>query len=127
MDFLDPLRRRVVRRVCTPGDVVEEEGHRGLDVVELLHPMDGVVGHRGGQVPGWMANVGIDRLGVVEQMRLPLAGVAAAETVEVLEAQASRPLIEWSRLARHPFWRVVVLAEPGGAVAIFKQNAPDRR
>ena len=46
-----------------------------------------------------LADVGIDRRGVAEQVRLPLAGVAADEAVEVLEAHADRPLVERPGLA----------------------------
>jgi hypothetical protein len=49
--------------------------------------------------PG-VALEGIDRRGVAEQVRLPLAGVAADEAVEVLEAHARRPLVERPGLAR---------------------------
>src|SRR5271166_2722836 len=84
--------------------------------------MDGVIGHSGGQVPAGISNVGIDRRGVAEQVRLPLAGVAADEAVEVLEAHSSRPLVEGAGLARNPVRRVVVLAEPQGTVPIVQQD-----
>ena len=74
-----------------------------------------------------IAHVGIDRRGVAEQVRLPLAGVTADEAIEVLEAHAGRPLIERAGLARLPVRRVVVLAEPGRAVAVVQQDPADRR
>ena len=62
---------------------------------------------------------------VAEKIRLPLARVAADEAVEVVEAHADRPLIEWPKLARLERWRVVVLAEPTGGVAVVLENAAD--
>ena len=125
-DLLDPFRRRVVRRVGAARHVIEEERHRRVDVVELVQPVDGVVRHRGGQVPlPGLPDIGIDRRGVAEQVRLPLAGVAADEAVEILEAHAGRPLVERPGLARSPGRRVVVLAEPGGAIAVLQQDAAD--
>ena len=61
-DLLDPFRCRMVRRLRAARHVVEEERHRGIDVVDLLHPVDGVVRHRGGQVPARIASVMISRI-----------------------------------------------------------------
>ena len=124
-DLLDPLRRRMVRRVGAARDVIEEERHRRIDVVQLVHPVNGVIRHRGGQVPVRMPDIGIDRRGVAEQVRLPLAGIAADEAIEILEAHAGRPLVERPGLARLVGRRVVVLAEPGRAVAVLQQDAAD--
>ena len=74
-----------------------------------------------------MPDIRVDRRGVAEQVRLPLARVAADEAVEVFEAHAGRPLVERAGLARRPGRRVVVLAEPGRAVAVLQQDAADRR
>ena len=98
-DFLDPLRRGVVRRVRAAGHVVAEERLVGGEVVELIQPVDGFVGHGGGEVPAGLADVRINRGGVAEQIGLPLAGIAADEAVEVLEAHADRPLVEGPGLA----------------------------
>ena len=76
--------------------------------------------------PG-LPDIGIDRRGVAEQVRLPLAGVAADEAIEIFEAHAGRPLVERTGLARVPGRRVVVLAEPGRAVAVLQQDAADGR
>ena len=76
------------------------ERHRGINVVQLLHPVNGVIGHGGGQVPAGIADVRIYSRSVAEQVWLPLAGVTADEAIEVLEAHADRPLIEWTGLTR---------------------------
>ena len=72
-----------------------------------------------------MADVGIDWRGVAEQVRLPLAGVAADEAVEILEAHADGPLVERPDLAGLKGRRVVVLAEPRGGVAVVQEDAAD--
>ena len=126
-DLLDPLRRRVVRRVDGAGHVVDEERLLRVDRGDALHVLDRIVGHRRDQVPARLAEVGVDRRGVAEQVRLPLVGVAADEAVEVVEAHAGRPLVERPGLARLELRRVVVLAEPGRPVAVVLEDLADRR
>ena len=125
-DLLHPLRRRVVRRMRAARRVVDEEGQVRLDLVQLVQPVDGVVRHGGDQVPARLAVIGMDRRGVAEQIaRLPLAGVAANEAIEVVEAHARSANGRRARPARLPGRRVVVLAEPGGAIAVLLQDAAD--
>ncbi len=106
---------------------MDEEGLRRVDLVQHLDVADRVVRHGRGQVPGRISHVWIDGGGVAEQVRLPLARVAADEPVEVLEAQADRPAIEWTGLAGLEGRRVVVLAEPGSGVAVVPEDAADGR
>ena len=124
-DLLDPLRRRMMRRVGAARHVVDEERLVGRDLLELLHVLDRLVGHGRGQVPARIALERIDRRRVAEQVRLPLAGVAADEAVEVLEAHADRPLVERPGLGRLIERRVVILAEPRGRVAVLLQDGAD--
>src|SRR5215471_1015396 len=68
--------------VCFPGASASAPSQRTrFHVVQLVEPMDSVIRHRGGQVPRGPPNIGVDRGGVTEQVRLPLAGVAADEAV----------------------------------------------
>ena len=67
-----------------------------------------------------------DELVVFVQGRMPLVHVTAHEAVEVVEAEAARPAIEGAGLAGLPVGRVVVLAEPGGGVAVLAENLGDR-
>ena len=126
-DLLDPLRRRMVRRVRAARDVVAEERHRRIDVVQLVHPVDGVIRHRGGQVPLRIADIGIDRRGVAEQVRLPLARCrrrrSRRSTRSPCRSATGRTVRPGSP---DPGRRVVVLAEPGRAVAVLQQDAADR-
>src|SRR5207247_4492252 len=55
------------------------------------------------------------------------ARVAAEDAVDVLEAHTDRPLVERPGLGVEPARDVVVLAEPGGAVAVVPQDRADRR
>ena len=124
-DLLDPLRRRMVRRVRAARHVVDEERLVGRDLLELLHVLDRLVGHGRGQVPARLALEGVDGRRIAEQVRLPLAGVAADEAIEVLEAHAVRPLVEGPGLGRLIEGRVVILAEPRGRVAVVPQDGAD--
>ncbi len=99
-DLLDPLRRRVMWRVGGARYVIDEERLLGRDLLELLHVLDRLVGHRRLQVPARIVQEGVDGRGIAEQVRLPLAGVAADKAVEIFEAHAVRPLIERPGLAR---------------------------
>ena len=98
----------------------------GAISLELLHIRDGVVGHCRGQIPAGIALKRIDGGRIAEQVRLPLAGVAADKPVEIIEAHPDRPLIERPGLARLIKGRVVVLAEPRGRVAVLLENLADR-
>src|SRR5206468_12072268 len=125
-DLLDPLRRRMVRRVCAARHVINEERLVGRDLLELFHVLDGIVSHRRGQIPTGLPLKRIDGRRVAEQVRLPLAGVAADEPVEILEAHPGRPLLKRPRLARLIERRVVILAEPRGRVPILLEYLTNR-
>ena len=127
-DPVHPFLRRVVRRVRGAGRVLDEDRLARVDLVHPRHVVDRVVRHLGDEVPraGRGAVVRVDLGRVAEQVRLPLVGVAADEAVEVLEAHAGRPVVERPDLAGLEGRHVVVLAEPGGVVAVVDQHPPDR-
>jgi hypothetical protein len=99
-DLLDPLRRRMMRRMGGTRHVIDKEGLVGRNLLELLHVLDGLVGHGRLQVPAGIALEGIDCRRIAKQVRLPLAGIAADKAVEIIEAHAIGPLIERPGLAR---------------------------
>ena len=68
----------------------------------------------------------LDGLGAFEERRVPLARVAADEAVEVFKAQPGRPQVERPGLAGLPVGDVVVLAVPGGVVAVLLQDLGER-
>ena len=80
----------------------------------------------GGEVIGGLAHPGENLGCVLEQIWLPLIGVAAHEAVEILEAHPRRPLIERPGTAVLESGGVMVLAEPGRGKAVLLQNFADR-
>src|SRR6476660_3776019 len=108
----------MVRRMSGARHVVDESGFVGSDLLQLLYVLDGLVRHRRFQVPPGIALERVDGRGLAEEVRLPLARVAADEAVEIVEAHSDRPLIERAGLARLIAGRVMVLAEPGRGIAV---------
>src|SRR5262249_58530973 len=62
-----------------------------------------------------------------KSVRSTLVGVAADEAVEVVEAESGGPQVERPGLAGVPVGDIVVLAEPGGAIAVLLQDLGDGR
>ena len=124
-DLLDPFRRRIVRRMGAAGHVIDKERLVRRDLLELLHVVDGLVGHGGREIPAGIALEGKDRGRVAIEVRLPLARVAADEAVEIVEAHSNRPLVERPSLGRLIGRRVVVFAEPRGPVTVLLQDRAD--
>jgi hypothetical protein len=105
--------------------VVDEPRLAGRDLLELLDVLDGLISHRGLQVPAGIALERVDGRRVAIKVRLPLAGVATDEAIKIVEAHSVRPLIERTGLARLIGGRVVVLAEPRGGVSVFSEDGAD--
>ena len=125
-DLLDPLLRRMVRRMRRARRVLDEERLVRIGLVQPRHPVDRVVGHARDEVPTRLALERVDLRGIAEEVRLPLVGVTADEAIEVLEAHARGPVVERTGLAGGEGRHVVVLAEPGRRIAIVEQDSPDR-
>jgi hypothetical protein len=64
----------------------------------------------------------LDGLGAFEEGRGPVVGVGADEPVEVLEAKLGGPEVVGPGLAGVPVGNVVVLAVPGGVVAVLLEH-----
>lgn len=88
--------------------------------------INGVVGRVRYEVVVGLTGPGENLGGVLEQVRLPLIGVATHEPIEVVEAHTRRPLIERTSGAVLKSGRVVVLSEPGRGVAVLLQDLADR-
>src|SRR4030095_8736197 len=93
-DLLDPLRRGMMRRMRSARNVIDQERFLRRKLLELLHVLDGLIGHGGLHVPGGIVQKWIDGRRVAIQIRLPLAGVATDEAPEVFEAHSVWPLVE---------------------------------
>ena len=116
----------MVRRVAAAGREVGEERLLGILGTDPVEPLDGLVRHRVRQVVrvGLVAvpRVDTDDLLVLGDDRVPLPGAAAEEAVEVLEAPAIRPAVEWSGRPLLAVGRQVPLAERRRAVAVVAQD-----
>ena len=115
-----------MRRMRGARNVVDEERLVGRSGVQLLDVVDRVVGLVGNQVVAGLADPGENLRVVLEEIGLPLVGVAAHEAVEIVETHTGRPLVEWAGAAVLEGRRVVVLAEPGRGIAVLLQNRADR-
>src|ERR1700719_2601064 len=72
-----------------------------------------------------MTDVRVNRRGVTEQHRGPLAGVSADEAVKVFKSHAGRPLVEWAGLTGLVSRSIVIFPEPGGTVSVLQQDLTD--
>ena len=118
----------MVRRVRRARRVVDEPGPFRVGRGLRLDVLDRVVGHRRDEVPARLAVVGMDRRGVaVEVARLPLARIAADKAVEIVVALTDRPVGERPLRTRLPGRHIVVLAEPGGGVAVLLEGQRSMR
>ena len=131
LELRDPVLRHVMRGVRRARGVIGEERLVRRQRVLLLDPVDRLIGEIGVQMVVRLGLsgellLGFDRSRVLEQGRVPLVHVAADEPVEIIEAEPGRPQVERPDGAALPGRHVVVLAEPGGAVAVAAQDFGDR-
>ena len=126
-----PGLRHVMRGVAAAGGEVDEERLLRVLGPHAVQPLDRLVGHRVRQVVGVLLVVELrrrpDDLLVLRQARVPLAGPAAEEAVEVVEPPAVRPAVQRPGRALLPVGRQVPLAERRGAVPVVPQDARQRR
>ena len=124
-DLVNPLLRRVMGRMNTARDVIDEErlararSRRAASYTgspRRPSPWSDSIFPPG---KGWIGVVLRNRL------RLPLAGVAADKSVKIIKAHPGRPLVERPGLARLIKWRVVVLAKPRRRVTVLLQDFAD--
>lgn len=123
-----PLLRRLVRSVRTSGGVVEEHRPvRGdcLDIAEVLErPVSDVDTEvvtllRGGRL--------LDRVIVVHQVRIPLAGLGPEESVEALETPADRPVPLRGGQVHLVLGAQMPLADHRGGKSLLDQDLGERR
>ena len=83
-----PLPRHVVRSVRRAGRVVHEERPVRGDRLHVVDELDRAVGEVDREVVTLLRGAGlVDRVVVVDQVRIPLVGLRAEETVEAVEAR----------------------------------------
>ena len=93
LELVDPLPRRVVRRVAGARRVVEEERLLGRDRLGVPDELERLVGDVLGEVVALLRRLRlVDRVVVVDELGVPLVGLGAEEAVPALEAAAARPV-----------------------------------
>ena len=123
--LVGPFLRHVVRRMHRAGRVVHEEGLVRRHRLLRLDPVDRLVRHVDGEVIVLHLRR-IDLLHAVIDERVPLVGLAANESVELVEPLVRGPAIERTRDAGLPGGGFVPLAECTGAVAVEPQHLRQR-
>ena len=89
-----PLLGHVVRRVRRAGAEVQIERLVGIDLLGVGDELDRPVGQILGQVIALLRALRrLDLMVVVDQVRIPLARIAAEEPVEALKPTAQRPAV----------------------------------
>ena len=93
LEPVGPLLGDVVGRVAGARCVVEEERLVRGDRLGVLDELQRLVGEVLGEVVTLLRRAGrVDGVAVVDQLRIPLAGLGAQKTVEALKAPARRPV-----------------------------------
>src|SRR5262245_42404120 len=111
-------------RMGGAGRIVQQPRLAGCERVMHAHPCNRFVCEIAIQNVAWVAEIRLNRRGVLVQCRMPLVAVAAEEPVEVFEAEAGWPQVEWTCLAGHPVRHVMHLAEPRSIVAVLPEHSP---
>ena len=118
-----PLLGHVVRRVGRAEAQVQVEGLVGVDLPEVGDELDRLVDQVLGQVVALLGRPRrLDRVVVVDEVRVPLARVAAEEAVEALEAAPERPAVVRAGRRLLVARRQVPLADHVRAVAVLDQH-----
>ena len=94
-----------------------------------VYPVDGLVGHRLGEVERLpvSALLHADELAVLGNHRVVLAGLGREEAPVVIKAPRIRPVVERPRRALLALGGEVPLADPGGRVPVLLQHLGKRR
>src|SRR6185503_6812799 len=123
--LVGPFLRHVVRAVAGPRREVEKEGRVRCTRLLLADPRDRLRGDGFREMPGGVVVRRLDRRGILEERRVPLARLSALESIPVIETFARRPAVEWARGAQLMVGRVVPFPEGGRAVVIAPENLRD--
>ncbi|SPF33793.1 hypothetical protein SBDP1_1160025 [Syntrophobacter sp. SbD1] len=127
LELVDPLLRRLVWRVASARNVIDEEWLVGRSGVQSPNMIDRLVCQISGEVVTGLADPWIHLGLIAKKVGRPLVGLAAQEAVEILKAHADRPLVEGARQTVLEARRVVVFAEPRGGIAVVSENRADGR
>ena len=137
LELVSPLFRDMVRCVRGARRVVEEERLVRREHLGVADELDRLGGDVIGEVVALFGGLGlVDRVVVVDQVRVPLVGLGAQEPVKPLEAPAGRPVppgrrqVHLHRRAQVPLADDVgvpaQLAEDLGDHAVLRRDRPAR-
>ena len=122
---IDPILRRMVRRVCCAGRPVHEEWPGRVARAARLDHRDRLISEVGAQVVvglSWLAH-GCE---IANEGRAPIVGIGREEAVEAIEALACRPVVERARRRSLGGRKVIPLAECKGRIARLMEIGGDR-
>ncbi len=123
LELVDPLLRRVVRRMAGAGRVVEKERLLGRDRLRVLDELDRLVGEVLGEVVAVLGQARlVDGVVVVDEVGIPLVRLGAEEPVPALEAAAGRPVAAGGREVHLVGRAEVPLADHVGVPAPLAQD-----
>ncbi len=124
--FVDVFLRGVVRGVVGTRVVEHEPRFRRVgDLLVANHP-DGLIGQVLGEVVALLGRGRrLDEVIVLDEVRIPLIGLATEESVEALESLPERPGLAVAALGDIRLRNIVILAQPEGAEAAFLQDLCD--
>ena len=126
--FLGAGKTTVVNHLLANADgrriaaIVNDFGAINIDAELIAGASDGVVSHIVIKEVVLLIVRRLDGLDVFKDGGRPLAGVTTDKAIEVFKAQPCGPEIKWPSLAVVPIGHVMVLAVPGGVVAVLPQH-----
>ena len=118
----------MMRRMIGPRTEPHVPGLRRIRRLLIPQHPDRLIGQVFGEVVTLFRAVGLlDEPVVLDQIGIPLIGLAAEEAVEPVKTLLQRPLRLTAAAGDVLLRHVVVLADPERAVAVVLQHLPDRR
>ena len=122
-----PFGEHMMWRVPGARADVGEPGLVRCDHRRIANEFDGPVGHVLGEVVALLRRGGrLDRMAVVDQLRVPLVGLAAHEPVEPVEAAGQRPVSAGGSEIGLLQGRQMPFSDTGRAVSAFGQHLRDQ-
>jgi hypothetical protein len=126
--LVDVLLRRVVRGVIGAGAEPHEPRLRGARRPQIAQHLDRLVGEVLGQVVALFGGARrFDGVVVLDEVGIPLVGLAAEESVEPVEALGQRPFRSAAGRGEILHRHIVVLAQPHRGVPVVLEHLADGR
>lgn len=117
----------MVEGVSCSGCILDKKRFTGCDLVQPIEVVDSVICHSGDHVPFMLAIKWIDLSGITEQVWLPLVGITADKTIEVLKTHTGWPKIKRPGHTGGKSRNIVIFTKPRSGIAVVKQDTTNRR